>query len=149
MGFHGRLIVRAAVLLAVLSVESAAGGQEAAATKLPTHADAAIILAKHSGFFTGYVAPEATLNECVAFLNKAGIYFGLMEVINGKEFAMKDCARAMGQIELVLSGGAEYSAGKVKLPIGVASWEEFCILNGVDYAGAYEHMLDVLNRDRI
>ncbi|MEN7973794.1 MAG: hypothetical protein ABFR47_08170, partial [Verrucomicrobiota bacterium] len=71
---------------------------------VPTHADAAIILAKFSGYFDQYVDDEADLNECVAFLNETGIYFGLMEVVNGTEFTAGDCARAMGQISLVLSG---------------------------------------------
>ena len=35
-----------------------------------THADAAVILAKYSGFFDRYVDEDADLSECVAFLNK-------------------------------------------------------------------------------
>lgn len=113
---------------------------------VPTYADAAIILAKFSGFFDGYVATDASMTECVAFLNRAGIYFGLMEVVNGSEFAVQDCARAMGQIELVLSGEAEYSAGKVKLPKAVASWEDFCIMNDVGYKESYQAMQEVLRK---
>ncbi len=109
-----------------------------------THADAAVILAKYSGFFDRYVDDEADLNECVAFLNKTGIYFGLMEVVNGSEFTAKDAARSLGQIELVLTGEAEFSGGKVKRPKGIDSWTEFCTMNRVDYAGAYHAMVELL-----
>ncbi|MCK4564363.1 MAG: hypothetical protein KAU94_06795 [Verrucomicrobia bacterium] len=109
-----------------------------------THADAAVILAKYSGFFDRYVEEDAELNECVAFLNKAGIYFGLMEVVNGSEFSVKDAAKAFGQIELVLNGEAEFSGGKVKLPKGIDSWEEYCTLNRVRYVEAHQTMIEML-----
>lgn len=111
---------------------------------VPTHADAAVLLAKYSGFFDGHVAEDADLNECVAFLNKIGVYFGLMEVVNGSEFTKKDCAKAMGQIELVLNGEAEYFVGKVKLPKGLESWADYCTMNGVDYVSAYRTMVEML-----
>lgn len=120
--------------------------KEEAGAKAPTHADAAIIFAKHTGFFDRYVEPDASLTECVAFLNETGVYFGLMEVVNGKEFALKDCARVMGQIELVLSGEAEYVSGKVKLPKGIASWEEFCIMNDVQFVEGYRMIVLSLNQ---
>ncbi len=109
-----------------------------------THADAAVMLAKYSGFFDRYVSEEADLNECVAFLNKTGIYFGLLEVVNGAEFTLDDCARAMGQIELVLSGEAQLSSGKVKLPDGFGSWHEYCLVNDVKFQDAYRTMLGML-----
>ena len=111
---------------------------------IPTHADAAIILAKFSGLFDRYVSEDASLNECVTFLNKTGIYFGLLEIINGKEFTIHDCARVMGQIELVFAGEAEYLAGKVKLPKNVDSWEEFCTMSGVDYVEGYRAIVHAL-----
>jgi len=110
-----------------------------------THADAAVILAKYSGFFDRYVDADADLNECVAFLNKTGIYFGLMEVVNQSEFTVSDCARSMGQVELVLSGEAEFYNGKVKLPKDVESWEDFCIMNDVKYAEGHRAMLELLD----
>jgi hypothetical protein len=116
------------------------------AADVPTHADAAIVFAKKSGLFDRYISPEATLTECVAFLNKTGIYFGLLEVVNGSEFTKKDCARVMGQVELVLSGEAEYVQGKVKLPKDIDSWEEFCIMNRVDYAHGYEMVVESLRK---
>ncbi len=104
-------------------------GAEARKLPVPTHGDAAVILAKYSGLFDRYVSKDSTLNECVAFLNKHGIYFGLMEVVGGNEFTLRDCARAMGQIELVLTGEADYLAGKVLLPKDIDSWENFCTMN--------------------
>lgn len=111
-----------------------------------THADAAIILAKYSGFFDRYVDQDAGLSECVSFLNRAGVYFGLMEVVNTSEYTKKDCARSMGQIELVLSGEAELLEGKVKLPKGVESWQDFCMMNDVKYREGYQTMQRILNQ---
>ncbi len=110
-----------------------------------THADAAVILAKYSGFFDRYVEADADLNECVAFLNKIGVYFGLMEVVNQSEFTMSNSARSMGQIELVLSGEAEFSVGKVKLPKDIDSWESFCIMNAIKYTEGHKAMLVLLD----
>ena len=114
--------------------------------EVPTHADAALVFAKKSGLFDRYISPEATLTECIAFMNKTGIYFGLLEVVNGTEFTKKDCARVMGQMELVLSGEAEYVLGKVKLPKDIDSWEDFCIMNRVDYAQGYEMVVESLRQ---
>ncbi|MDF7808526.1 hypothetical protein P4E94_13825 [Pontiellaceae bacterium B12219] len=107
---------------------------------IPSHADAAVILAKYSGLFDRYVPQSATLNDCVAFMNEQGVYFGLMEVVNGSEFTVKDCARVMGQIELIFSGEAEFQMGKVLLPKGIASWEEFCTMEDVDYEQGYKEL---------
>ena len=109
-----------------------------------THADAAVMLAKYSGFFDRYVATDAKLNECVAFLNKTGVYFGLLEVVNGTEFLEKDSAKALGQIDLVLTGKATFSGGKVILPKGFASWQEFCRMNQVEYVAVYRTMCGLL-----
>ncbi len=119
---------------------------EKAAEKNPviTHADAAVILAKYTGLFDRYVSEKATLDECVVFLNQTGIYFGLTEIINGEEFTLDDCARVMGQIELIFTGEAEYLAGKVILPKNIATWECFCIMTGVDYRKGYWSMCHTL-----
>lgn len=121
------------------------GGDGGDQKRVVTHADAAIILAKYSGFFDRYVDKDADLEECAAFLNKTGIYFGLLEVVNGSEFTVDDCARAMGQIDLVLSGEAEFSIGKVKLPKGIVSWSDFCTMHGVGYAEGHRVMLKIVN----
>ncbi len=118
------------------------GGGEVALT----HADAAVILAKYTGFFDRYVDDSADLNECVAFLNGIGIYFGLMEVVNNSEFTIEDCARSMGQIELILSGEATLYRGRINLPKGIESWKDFCIMNEVKYAEGHQAMLDLLEQ---
>jgi hypothetical protein len=76
---------------------------------------------------------------------KTGIYFGLLEVVNGKEYTVEDCARSMGQIDLVLRGEAGFSMGKVKLPKGIESWADFCTMNGVGYAEGHRAMLKIVN----
>ena len=130
-----------AFLFCAVCAQSAA---PAKAERVLTHADAAVILAKYSGYFDRYVDPDADLTDCVAFLNRTGIYFGLMEVVNGDEFTVTDCARAMGQIDLVLSGRAVFLHGKVKLPKGIATWEEFCIMHGVRYVRGHRAMQEIL-----
>ena len=133
------------LMLAILlsGAPAQAGGEEQSGRVL-SHADAAVILAKYSGYFDRYVDKEADLNACVRFLNKTGIYFGLMEVVNGSEFTAEDCARAMGQIDLVLSGEASYIHGKVKLPKGIETWSEFCTINDVKYRQGHKVMVELL-----
>ena len=123
------------------------GGDGGGRKRVLTHADAAVILAKYSGVFDRYVDKDADLDECVVFLNKTGIYFGLMEVVNGSEFTVEDCARAMGQIDLVLSGEAEFSIGKVKLPKDIESWSYFCTMHGVGYVEGHRAMLKIVNQE--
>ena len=142
-----RLVISALALCAMIFAAGAwaAGKQGPEGAKLTlTHADAAVILAKYSGLFDRYVDADAGLTECVSFLNKTGVYFGLMEVVNGSEFGLKDAARVFGQIDLVLNGEAEYAGGKVKLPKGIESWEEYCTMNNVEYIQAHRAMLEVL-----
>ena len=50
----------------------------------------------------------------------------------------------MGQLNLVFSGEADYLAGKVKLPLGIDSWEEFCILNDVKFVQGYQNLVATL-----
>ncbi len=108
------------------------------------YADAAVMLAKYSGYFDHYVAEDADLNQCVSFLNQTGIYFGLSEVVSGAEFKVKDCARAMGQIDLVLNGDANFSFGKIRLPSFCESWSEYCDLNDVKFVEGYQTMVEML-----
>ena len=132
------------VLLIFLIGAVTPAGSEEPKKRVLTHADAAVILAKYSGYFDRYVDKDADLHACIRFLNKSGIYFGLMEVVNGSEFTAEDCARAMGQIDLVLSGEAEYVHGKVKLPKGIETWSEFCTINAVKYREGHKVMIEIL-----
>ena len=113
---------------------------------VPTHADAAYIIFKFSGLFDRYGTQDADISDCVSFLNDHGVYFGLLEVVSGEEFTLKDCARVMGQISLIFSGDAEYLGGKVILPKDVASWQSFCIMNEVKYVETYEAVLNAVHR---
>lgn len=135
-----RAIILGIVFFSVAASVSAVTDQTSPPMEVavPTHADAAFIIAKYSGLFDRYVSPNASLNECVSFLNDHGVYFGLLEVVGGKEFTRADCARVMGQIRLLFSGEAEYVMGKVKLPKDVDSWETFCIIDDVKFLDAYE-----------
>jgi hypothetical protein len=139
MGFLKKQVCIASVFLAVL--HGAFASEPTGQNVLLTHADAAVFIAKHSGLFDRYVSADADLNECVAFLNKAGVYFNLMQIVNNSEFTSADCARVMGQVELVFRGDAEFVLGKVKLPKDIDSWEKFCILNDIKHIEAYEAML--------
>ena len=71
------------MVLVLAATSEAVKDEGEASTTLPilTHADAAVILAKYSGFFDRYIEADASLNDCVSFLNRAGIYFGLMEIV--------------------------------------------------------------------
>jgi len=138
MGKIGSGIAQGMLLLLLITAGEVSGRPDwDPEAVVPSHADAAVIFAKYSGLFDRYVPEDATLNECVAFLNGTGIYFGLLEIVNESDFTLQDCARVMGQMNLVFAGEAEYVAGKVKLPEGIDSWEEFCILNDVRYVEGY------------
>jgi hypothetical protein len=146
-GLYIMLITRQAyglVLATLLLGAFAQVGAGESKERVPSHADAAILLAKYSGYFDHYVDKEADLQACVTFLNKTGIYFGLLEVVNGSEFTAEDCARAMGQIDLVLSGEAAYIHGKVKLPKGIETWAQFCTMSDVNYREGRKAMVEIL-----
>ena len=133
------------LLLFVLTVVVVCGeAEDHQEDSIVTHADAAFMFAKYSGLFDRYVGRDADLSECVSFLNEAGIYFGFLEIATGVEFKVEDCARAMGQAELVFSGRAEFVGGKVKLPDEVLNWEEYCNLNRIKYVHGYESMKELL-----
>jgi len=145
-GFFKNTVLIAATLVLVHGFAGAAA--VAPDEVVLTHADAAVILAKYSGQFDRYVAEDAGLSECVAFLNKAGVYFGLMEVVNHSEFAAADCARVMGQIALLKSGEAEYASGKIKLPNNMESWVDFCIINDISYINGHSAMFEMLRIEK-
>ena len=144
MIINNRLIIAAALSGLLLASNAAIASQEASVTPVPSHADAAVVFAKYSGLFSRYVSENASLNECVSFLNEAGIYFGLLEVVNGSDFTMEDCARVMGQISLLFLGEAEFMHGKIKLPDGIDSWKDFCILNDVKYVEGYGNLVSTV-----
>ena len=129
---------------AALSLSAGPDGMASDRQVVPTHADAAFIITNYSGLFDHSGPQDATVSECVAFLNDHGVYFGLLEVVSGAEFTRKDCARVMGQIRLVFSGDADYIGCKVKLPKGVDSWETFCIMEGIKFVETYDAILNAV-----
>jgi hypothetical protein len=132
-----------AVAMMWLALSSGLAAEERSDELVLTHADAAVLIGA-GGLFRRELAYNASVSECVAVLNRHGIYFGLLEVLNGSEFTKSDCARVMGQIDLILSGEAVVEYGRVKLPKFVASWEELCMINDVNYAGSYSNMLKLV-----
>lgn len=104
------------------------GGAHAAA---PTHGDLAVLLAK--GYFRSYVKQDASLEQCVAFLNSKGVCFSLFDVMDsGKAVTREDVARVVGQSMLLLSGEAETVNSCIKKPLGAETWVDYCLLNDID-----------------
>lgn len=135
------LVVAFATISALPGACLANGGKD---LPVPTHAEAAVIIVKYFGLFDGKIDPSASLSDCVSFLNRLGVYMGLMQVVNGTEFTESDFARVMGQLEQVFSGEAEYVDGKVKLPKEVDGWESFCKLNEIKFKEGYLALREVL-----
>ncbi|MBL7017231.1 MAG: hypothetical protein ISR84_06715 [Kiritimatiellales bacterium] len=97
----------------------------------PTFADMAVLLAK--GQFKEHVPAEASLEECVSFLNKHGICFSLFDLIDSsKPVTKEDFARVLGQSRLLFLGEAELANGCIKRPDLAGSWVDYCLLNDVD-----------------
>ena len=105
-----------------------------------THGDAAQILCRYSGLLDRHVADDASLGTCVQLLNDIGITFELMAIIDQQPFKQSDCARVMGQLEILFSGEAGLSKNEIVLPSGYSSWEEYCVMNDVDYKKAHSGM---------
>ena len=106
----------------------AVGGARASA---PTFGDLAVILAK--GHFRSYVGQNASMEECVAFLNGKGVSFSLFDLIDpDKAVTKEDCARVVGQSILLFSGEADVVNGCVKKPLGAKTWVDYCLLNDID-----------------
>ncbi|MBC8207321.1 MAG: hypothetical protein ISR85_02875 [Kiritimatiellales bacterium] len=97
----------------------------------PTFADMAVLLAK--GQFKEHVPADASLKECVSFLNKHGICFSLFDLIDSsKQVTKEDFARVLGQSRLLFLGEAELANGCIQRPNEVGSWVDYCLLNDVD-----------------
>lgn len=97
----------------------------------PTFGDMAVLVAK--GYFNNAVAPDASLEECVAFLNRYGVHFSMFDLLDPDVLVAKeDFARVIGQSHLLLLGEAETENGLIKRPNGIDSWVDYCLLNDVD-----------------
>ena len=97
----------------------------------PTFADMAVLLAK--GQFKEHVSADASLEECVAFLNEQGICFSLFDLIDAsKQVTKEDFARVLGQSKLLFLGEAELVNGCIKKPNEAGSWVDYCLLNDIN-----------------
>lgn len=97
----------------------------------PTFGDLAVLLAK--GSFNNAVPADASLEECVAFLNGYGVHFSMFDLMDPDVSVTKeDFARVVGQSRLLFLGEAEVQNGSIKKPNGIDSWVDYCLLNDVD-----------------
>jgi hypothetical protein len=101
------------------------------ASAAPTFGDMAVVIAKK--YFKGAVAADASLEECVAFLNDHGVSFSLFDLVDRDARVLKeDFARVVGQSKLLLLGEATFEGGSVVRPNEASSWVDYCLLNDVD-----------------
>ncbi len=102
-----------------------------AGASAPTFGDLAVFIAK--GYFKSYIPKDASMEQCVAFLNKQGICFSLLDLLNpNKTVGPEDCARVVGQSMLLFSGEAVVANGCIKKPLEMETWVDYCLLNDVD-----------------
>ena len=119
------------MLFAVLSVPVQAA---------PTFADLAVLLAR--GYFKEHVSSDASVAECVAFLNQHGVCFSMFDLMDPNARVTKeDFARAIGQSKLLFFGEAELERGCVKRPRDAASWVDYCLLNDVSLNSVWVRFL--------
>lgn len=112
-----------------------------------TQVDAAVLIARYSGFFDRYISEEGTPSECLQFLNEQGIVFDMLGVLEGREYTEAEHARVMTQIDLILSGRVTVgSIGGVDLPREYGSWEEYCLLNNIHYKESYKRLVEIILR---
>lgn len=113
-------------------------GQACAAT----HGDLAVFAAK--GYFRDYVPSEATLAQCVAFLNGKGICFSLLDILStDKAVNKEDLARVAGQSVLLFSGEAEVVSGGIKKPLEAETWVDYCLLNDIDFVSVWDGFVQI------
>jgi hypothetical protein len=96
----------------------------------PVHGDLAVLVAK--GYFGGYVPADASLAECVFFLNSQGVCFSLFDLMDrSKTVTREDMARAVGRASLRFAGEAELVDGCIKKPLEAETWIDYCLLNDI------------------
>ena len=97
----------------------------------PTFADLAVLVAK--GYFKKDVSQDASLQQCVIFLNRHGITFSLFDLVDPhKTVTKEDVARVVGQSNLLFSGEANVVNGSIKKPLEGKTWVDYCLLNDID-----------------
>ncbi len=106
----------------------------------PSFANLSVLLAK--GYFQDHISENASLKECVEFLNQQGVYFSFFDVLDQcVVVTQEDVARVMGQCTLVFLDEAEVVAGSIKRPDGIRTWVDYCLLNDVDVGSIWNGFL--------
>lgn len=95
------------------------------------------------GWFGDYVAPDASLADCTAFLNRQGICFSPFDLLDPNRTVQKeDFARVVGQARLLFEGSAELDEnGCIKKPLEADSWVDFCVLNDISLNPLWEQFV--------
>jgi hypothetical protein len=97
----------------------------------PTYGDLAVLVAK--GYFGAYVKQDASLEQCVVFLNGRGVRFSLFDLVDrSKAVTKEEFARVVGQSMLLFSGEAELVSGYIKKPLEAETWVDYCLLNDIN-----------------
>ena len=106
----------------------------------PTFADMAVLLAK--GQFKEHVSADVSLEECASFLNKQGICFSFLDLIDSsKQVTKEDFARVLGQSRLLFLGEAELINGCIQRPNETESWVDYCLLNDIELSNFWTGFL--------
>lgn len=110
--------------------------------------DLAVLLAK--GYFKNHVSQDASMSDCVAFLNNQGICFSLFDLMDPNATVKKeDFARVTGQSTLLFLGEAEIESGCIKKPLGIETWVDYCLLNDVDLGILWNGFLQRMERGSV
>jgi len=106
----------------------------------PTFADLAVLLAK--GQFKEHVSVDASLEECVAFLNQQGVCFSLFDLMDpARRVTKEDFSRVIGQSRLLFLGEADVVDGCIKKPAVAITWVDYCLLNDVGFSELWVRFL--------
>jgi hypothetical protein len=101
------------------------------AVAAPTFGDMAVLVARN--YFKNAVDDDASLEQCVAFLNRQGVHFSMFDLLDPDAVVVKeDFARVIGQSHLLFLGEAQLEDGAIKKPNETDSWVDYCLLNDVD-----------------
>ena len=100
---------------------------------------------KYSGLFDRHINENYSVLDCVHFLNSNGIKVDWISVYENKPFDLKCMARISGQTFLMFGGDIKHDSGFYELPEKFNSWEEFCVINNLDYLKTFNNLLEISN----
>ena len=82
------------------------------------------------------------MEQCAAFLNSKGVEFSLFDLMDpDKAVTKEDLSRVVGQSELLFSGEAEVVRGRIKKPLEVETWVDYCLLNDIDSPAIWDRFV--------